>query len=233
MVSSIDIRSLIKESFHVRVVVSEATMAVEVSMAVAAISVESASDTATVRVFRFAFCALALVVTPDATVTVQLVPAGRGVVAAISVSVAVTVPELLWEAAKMVEPQPFGDAVREPVNEKSGNLIARTSLTLRTVFSAKRKDNDVAVDAYGDAIVSIVSCVADVTTAVDAVIAVGAMSLDAASETAIVRVTKSAFCELALVVIPEEIVTVHAVPAGISAVPDVSATAAPAAAELL
>jgi hypothetical protein len=61
--------------------------------ATAAISVADPNFTATVRVFRFAACTCALVVTPVATVTVHSDPAASVAVFALSVSVAVDVPE--------------------------------------------------------------------------------------------------------------------------------------------
>ena len=104
------------------------TTAVDIVICVdAATSVADANVTPTNLVFRFAVCAAALVVTPVVTDTVHCDPADSVDVAAVSVSVAVAVPEFAFVAANVVVPHPLdptGVASVPRVNDGNTNAIA-------------------------------------------------------------------------------------------------------------
>jgi hypothetical protein len=118
-------------------------------MLCAAMSSCPANVNATVRVFRLATCAVGLVVIPVAIVTVQCVSAGRVAVAAVSVRVAVAVPELDLVAANVVEPHPLVEGVANVASTKLGNTRAIASPDSKTTFSENKYETDEAADVTG------------------------------------------------------------------------------------
>jgi hypothetical protein len=76
-------------------------------------SAAEANDMPTLRCSRLANCALEAAVTPLPTVTVHSFPTGRVAVFAVSVSVAVDVPDFVSAAVNAVEPHPL-DVLRPP-----------------------------------------------------------------------------------------------------------------------
>ena len=176
----------------------------------AATSVAAPSATPTSLVLRFAVCAAALVVTPVVTDTVHCDPADSVDVAAVSVSVAVVVPELALVAVNVVvphPPDPTGVASVPRVNDGNTNAIA--SDIAIGAFNSNVYDNDDSDHMYGSAIVKMLVLNAGASTAVDVVIAVAPMSVAELNVTAAVRVLRPAVCADADVVTPVPTVTWH------------------------
>jgi hypothetical protein len=124
--------------------------AVEMAMLVA-----SAIVTPTVRLESSAPCAAGLVVTPVAIVTVHRVPASTVADPAVSVTVAVAVPELLTALVNVVLPHPL---VLSPVNVASvnvGSTNAIWSAAFNGAFNSNEYDIDDAAETVGFAIVKL------------------------------------------------------------------------------
>jgi len=185
------------------------TTAVEnVICVVAATSVADPNVTPTSLVLRSAVCATALVVTPVATDTVHSDPAASWLVAAVSVSVAVAVPEAVAATVNVVVPHPLdaaGVASVPIVNNGKRNAIA--SVLSRGAFNSNVYDNDDSDHIDESAIVTMLVLNAGAATAVDVVIAVAPMFVTDANVTAAVRVFRFAACVAAGVVTPVPTVT--------------------------
>lgn len=100
------------------------------AIAIGVISTWPAKATATVRAVALAACMVLLVTIPDATLMVQLVRAGSVALPAVSISVALAVPELAAVATKVVLAHPVVLGTLGVEILKSGNTILITSLTL-------------------------------------------------------------------------------------------------------
>ena len=139
-----------------------AATAVELGIATAATFVAVASVTAAVRVFRFAFCAPALVVarvaalvlTPVAIVTMHCVLAASVAVAAVNVTVAVAVPELVPATVNVVVPHPLVVGVTKVPSVNVGSTNATLSLAFIAAFSSNVYAIDDAAHVTGLAMAS-------------------------------------------------------------------------------
>jgi hypothetical protein len=179
----------------------------------ASIFVALCNTTAAVRVFRFAVCAFWLVVTPVPTVTVHSDIAGRSAVVAVSVSVAVVVPELVAAAVNAVLPHPVdvlrlaGDAM---TNVGSTNAMVSAVLAYsRGAFSSKVYETEDFESVCGSANTKILVVSAGATVAVDVEIPTALISATAANVTPAVRPTRFAACVAAAFVTPVDTVTLH------------------------
>jgi hypothetical protein len=130
-----------------------AESAVDVVIADAAMFDAPANVTAAVRVLRLALCAAVLVVIPDAIITTHSAPELREAVAAVNVTVAVAVPELLFEAVNVVEPQPLVVGVARVAKAKLGSTKEIVSPVLSSTSNANMKEIDDAADVIGFAMV--------------------------------------------------------------------------------
>jgi hypothetical protein len=98
-----------------------ASSAVDIEIAEAGMFVLSAITMDVVRVFKLVVCALVPDTTPVAIVTAHCESAGSVLVAAVSLTAAEGVPELLALETKVVVPQPLAAVVRAPAMVKSGS----------------------------------------------------------------------------------------------------------------
>jgi hypothetical protein len=191
---------------------------VEDEIVVAGRSVAWANVTAAVRCSQLLSCSKGDVRTPEVTFTEQCVPAFSIAVFAVNVNVAVDVPVLAEEAAKLVVPHPVPTGVESEEKVKVGSTKLIASSTETGVFNSNVKDVDVSTgrsaDVIGLAKTNALYVRAGATTAVDVLIDVAAISCSPASVAPIVREGRSAACPVGLVVTPDAIDTVHNVPEG-------------------
>jgi hypothetical protein len=165
-----------------------------------------------VRVMRFSSWVIP-VVTPLPTVTVHSDPALSTAAFAVSVSVAVDVPDFVSAAVNAVEPQPL-DVLRlaavPMVNVGSTNAMLSV-VGSSGAFNSSVYEIDDAVHVVASAIFNTLLVSADATVAVDVVIFTALMSATFASfsVTAAVRPLQFAGCGALLAVTPVAIVTLH------------------------
>jgi hypothetical protein len=198
---------------------------VDTPIAPAPILLTDARVTAAVRLLKSATCAPVLVVTPAPTVTAHCEYALRVATPAVSVSVAVAVPEFVLVAVNVVVPHPLMliDAGVPTLNV--GTTSAMLSAASSGAFSANMNVTEDSCCATALAITSELNCIAGVgcTTAVDDAIAVvaEAMSTADASVTPTFLAVSPAACALALVVTPVSTDTMHTAAAASVDVPAV------------
>ena len=177
-----------------------------------------------------------LVVTPAPTVTAHCEYALRVAAPAVSISVAVAVPEFALVAANVVVPHPLMLIDAGVPTTNVGTTSAMLSDASRGAFSANVNVIDDSCCATALAITSELNCKAGVgcTTAVDDAIAVvaEAMSTADASVTPTFLAVSPAACALALVVTPVSTDTVHTAAAASTVEPAVNVSVDVAVPEL-
>jgi len=149
------------------------------------------------------------VVTPDGIVTAHLLTAGKRLVAAVSVIVAVAVPEFDADAVKVVESQPAVIGVARALYEKPGRTIAISSAVSRFTLALNVNESDVDANVCVTGRLNILTESAGALIPVDSSIEVVATSVEAATMTSIVRSTSFAACGEEPVVTPVAIAIVH------------------------
>ena len=157
--------------------------------------------------------------------------------AALSVSVAATVADPVTPVVNVVVPQPLKVGVARPAIVNVGSTSAMESAECTSgTFSANVNDTAVLAEVTAFAMLNVLclnSGVPGTATAVDAVTCTEEISLACASVTAVVRVARSAFCAIGLVVTPVATVTTHRTCDAMSAPPAVSVTFAVAVPDAL